>query len=537
MTLPRWLTGGSRPQGGHPSWVRWASLALLLVSVGLAVALLSSDSSDVVARVKRIDGDVQRDHRGNENAWQPAALGDELSFGDAVRTGASARASVVLADGSALDLDPDTTVRFMADAQQSARFRVDTGLAMFEATGAGSSIATSTGLVRVDPRSRVRIVADAAGLRMEVSFGRASFIDANEAAQSLLPGDELVVRRGEKKATVLRREDEGPRPGDDLRDPRLLASANSALDTQDIYDDAGAEAEAKPVVPAPIPAAPQRADVTLRAGEYATIHQPRAGSTHVRLRLEDACNHQPAIVETAGPKGRFRPAAQGATPVFTARPGTTRYRVRCENKPGKVAVAGSIRVIRDAAVRRVPLRPPTNGLDLDGRRYTVMYQNRLPSVIARYTKVPAGARSRVVVQSGTRLRTYEGEGNSVKIVSGQLEDGVHVVFLETLDGKVKSPETTLRIAFDNAAPTASFDQRGTLERDANGHAQLSGVVPQGARVSLEGQVLVVDASGRFSGNAVVQGTDAAVALRVEHPRAGLHYYVRHVAGAGESVTR
>jgi hypothetical protein len=517
------------------SSLRRASVVLLFVSVAAIAALLTRQGDDVVARVKRTAGDVLRDHRGSENAWSAAHLDDALSFGDALRTGNKATASVVLADGSALDLEPDTTVRFLADAQQPGRFRVDTGLAMFESSGAGSSIATSTGLVRVDPRSRVRIVADENGLHMEVSFGRASFIDADQASQSLNPGDELVVKRGEKKPTVLHSDaPKGPTPGDDLASKKLLAS-NGSIDT-DLYEKVAPEppAEVAPApAPAPVfPALPQlsRADVTLRAGENATIHQPLAGATNVRLRLEDHCEHGNAIVEVSGMKGRFRPVATGSTPVFTARGGSTRYRVRCENKPGKVAVAGVLRVIRDAAVRRVPLRPPTNALDLDGRRYTVMYQNRLPSVVARFSKVPSGARSRVVVQSGTRMRTYEGEGNSVKIVSGQLEDGEHVVFLETLDGKFKSPETTLRISFDNAAPTASFDQRGTLERDASGRAQLSGVVPQGARVSLEGQVLVVDASGRFSGNAVVTGNDSAVALRVEHPRAGLHYYVRHVAG-------
>jgi hypothetical protein len=517
------------------SWIRRASVVLLLVSVAVIAALFTPSDDDVVARVKRIEGEVVRDHRGSENDWQAAHLDDTLSFGDALRTAPKATASVVLADGSALDLEPGTTVRFMANAREAGRFRVDTGLAMFESTGAGASIATSTGLVRIDPRSRVRIVADENGLHMEVSFGRASFIDADQAAKELLPGDELVVRRGEKKPTVLKSEPQGPAPGDDLASKKLLASAGTAIDT-DLYPEDAKPAEVAPA-PAPAPAFPQlaRADVTLRAGEHATIHQPRAGATHVRLRLEDHCDHGSAIVEVAGMKGRFKAVASGTTPIFSARAGATRYRVRCENKPGKIAVAGTLRVIRDAAVRRVPLRPPTNALDLDGRRYTVMYQNRLPSVMARFSKVPSGARSRVVVQSGARMRTYEGEGNSVKIVSGQLEDGVHVVFLETLDGKFKSPETTLRIAFDNAAPTASFDQRGTLERDGSGRAQLSGVVPQGARVSLEGQVLVVDASGRFSGNAVVSGADSAVALRVEHPRAGLHYYVRHVAG--ETVAR
>jgi hypothetical protein len=49
-------------------------------------------------------------------------------------------------------------------------------------------------------------------------------------------------------------------------------------------------------------------------------------------------------------------------------------------------------------------------------------------------------------------------------------------------------------------------------------------------VSLEGQPLTVDFSGRFAASAVPKEQDSGVALRVEHPRAGLHYYVRRFDG-------
>jgi hypothetical protein len=517
-------------------WTRWGSLAVALLAAVTVVKVLLNRPGHAVATVKRTAGQVQRDEHEHEGEWQAAGVGDQLSFGDAVRTGVKSTASVVLADGSALELEPSTLVRFTSDPKKDVRFSVDTGLAMFESTGESLAIATSTGLVRVAARSRVRITQDASGLRMEVSFGRASFVDTNRAPEALMPGDELVMPKGEKTPTVKRAEanklDDGPQPGDTLPgDQPLLASAET-IDLE-VYRDADARSGMPhPVLPPPL----TTADVTLRAGEYATVHHPAASAANVRLRVDDVCDEHEAIVEVANRRGVFRPQAMGAgSVIIAAKPGTTRYRVKCANRPTKVASHGQLRIIRDAAVRRVPLKPPTNSVDLDGRRYTVLYQNRLPSVMARYSKVPAGARSRVVVQSGSRLRTYEGEGNTVKIVSGQLEDGEHTVFLETIDGKVRSPSTTLRIAFDNAAPTASFDQRGKLERDAEGRTHVSGIVPQGARVSLDGQALTVDGSGRFSGEAMVASGEGVVALRVEHPRAGLHYYLRRVAG--ESATR
>ena len=511
-------------------WTRWGSLAVALLAAITVAKVLLTRPGQAIATVKATAGQVQRDQHEHEGQWEAAAPGDQLSFGDAVKTGAHSTASVVLADGSALDLEPNTLVRFTSDPKKDVRFSVDTGLAMFESTGDSMAIATSTGLVRVAARSRVRITQDQSGLRMEVSFGKASFVDTNRAPESLMPGDELLMPKGDEKPTVKRAEapkEEGPQPGDALPgDQPLLASAEN-IDLE-VYRDA----DAKPGLPRPaLPPAPATADVTLRAGEYATVHHPASSAANVRLRVDNLCDKNEAIVEVANKRGVFKPQAMGVGAVIiAAKPGSTRYRVKCANKPGKVASNGQLRVIRDAAVRRVPLKPPTNGVDLDGRRYTVLYQNRLPSVIARYGKVPAGARSRVVVQSGSRMRTYEGEGNSVKIVSGQLEDGEHTVFLETIDGKVRSPSTTLRIAFDNAAPTASFDQRGKLERDADGKTHVSGIVPQGARVSLDGQALTVDGSGRFSGEAMVETGEGVVALRVEHPRAGLHYYLRRVAG-------
>lgn len=529
------------------NWLKAGALLLALLTAAYC-ALLGDGAGQVVATVKSTSGEVLREERDAEGVWRTASVGDELFFGDALRTGADAHATAVLADGSALDLDPNTIVRFLdnAGAEKEPQFRVDTGLAMFESTGQEVSFATATGLVRVAPRSRVRVSHDAVGMHMEVSFGKASFIDETAAAHALQPGDELLLKLGERRATVAPK---GKiKPGDDLAAQLLVGTARPGIDTELSFDgDAGDEDPEVTIGEVELVRTAQRgasgnaggegvspgltrADVTVRAGEYATIHHATKGATRVRVNFANHCDDGVGTLEVKGSRGPYKPAGTNTNAViFAAKPGVTRYRVRCENQPKKIAVQGTVRVVRDAAVRRVPLRPPTNGVDLDGRRYTVLYQNRLPSVIARYSKVPSGARSRVVVQSGERMRTYEGEGNSVKIVSGQLEDGEHEMFLETLDGKIRSPKTTLRIAFDNAAPTASFDQRGMLERDASGRALVSGVVPQGARVSLEGQALTVDPSGRFSGEAVVD-SGGAVSLRVEHPHAGLHYYVRQVAG-------
>jgi hypothetical protein len=254
----------------------------------------------------------------------------------------------------------------------------------------------------------------------------------------------------------------------------------------------------------------------------------------VRVSFQHLCGERSAIVDVAGLRGQYKPRVAGAgAAVFRAGVGMTRYRVRCADQEGaaaKVVASGRVRVVRDAAVRRVPLKPPTNVVDLDGRRYTVMYQNRLPSVVVR---APGKGAGRMVIKSGSRLRTLEAVGGAASLASGELGDGQHEVFFESVDGRSRTQVTRLSIAFDNAAPMASIDQQGDVAPDDAGHVHLTGVVPLGSRVSLEGQALKVDGVGRFSASAVPGVADSAVSLRVEHPRAGLHYYVRRVQGAGQ----
>ncbi len=48
----------------------------------------------------------------------------------------------------------------------------------------------------------------------------------------------------------------------------------------------------------------------------------------------------------------------------------------------------------------------------------------------------------------------------------------------------------------------------------------------GAKVSVGGQPIAVDAHGRFRTEASPLGGDEAVGVRLEHPRTGVHYYVR-----------
>jgi hypothetical protein len=506
--------------------------ALIWVACGLFVAVAASliyerlTASNVVATIASTSGVVTRDFVEHEQRWSPASVGEELHVGDAVKTDGRSTALLALRDGATLSMEPDTVVRFSTHRPDgSSDFRVEAGEAGLE-TGVGAvRIETAFGLLSLERNSVVRIRQQGTAARLRVDMGRASFIDPSRAAQTMLPGDELTVENGqsprlEKKGDKDAAEDEKPAPP-------LLASTQ-LVDVE--LNGAAHQEELRPKLSLPIP--PSRADVSVRAGENATVHDPSRG-TNARIRFERVCESGEGVIEVGQGKGRFVPRAAGEdAALITLAAGLNRYRVRCV-LPGvanaRIVASGAIRVVRDAALRRVPLRPPSNTIDLDGRKYTVLYQNRLPSVVLRAPQaVPAG--TRMTVKNGSRTRTYELRGDSHTLASGEIGDGTYEIALESA-GKTLS-STVLRIAFDNAAPMASLDQQGTLLRDDAGHVHLSGVVPLGSEVSLEGQALTVDIVGRFAASASPSKHDSGVALRVAHPHAGIHYYLRQVDESG-----
>jgi hypothetical protein len=100
-----------------------------------------------------------------------------------------------------------------------------------------------------------------------------------------------------------------------------------------------------------------------------------------------------------------------------------------------------------------------------------------------------------------------------------LKEGTFVLWYQATGDK-QSPKTTVSLRFDNAAPTAQFFRTSAID----------GVTVDGAKVSVGGQPLAVDAQGRFHAALAPPEGDGAVAVRLEHPRTGVHYYVRRRGG-------
>jgi hypothetical protein len=157
----------------------------------------------------------------------------------------------------------------------------------------------------------------------------------------------------------------------------------------------------------------------------------------------------------------------------------------------------------------------------------VLFQTRLPELTLAW---PAGP----LATTGLELHLDAGAGDRVvqsasptrPLPTGTVKEGTYTFWYRAPDGK-QSPKTTLSVRFDNAAPTAQFFPTSAgASKSPHGAIAVDGVTVEGAKVSVGGQPLAVDVHGRFRVEAAPLDGDDAIAVRLEHPRTGIHYYVR-----------
>jgi hypothetical protein len=157
-----------------------------------------------------------------------------------------------------------------------------------------------------------------------------------------------------------------------------------------------------------------------------------------------------------------------------------------------------------------------------------MYQNQLPSVSLAWSKAPSSGSFSLVHRSNGGQRRYKVGSAAYSFRSGSLQEGQHVFYFEG-GGKV-SRQTTVRIRFDNKAPTASLKTPANLNVAQGEKVIIAGVAQPGWKVEINGKAAKVDGEQRFSQEAEMPGGERALAVRLTHPRRGTHIYVRRAAG-------
>ncbi len=480
-----------------------------------------------VARLETAGGAVERQRGGQ---WAAAAVGTPFAVGDAVRTGAGATARVRFLGGKILRLGENAMVRFVAgSAPQTPAVGIDLGEADVEGDGV-FEVATPRGLARLESGSRMTVRATGASVKYEILVGAATLVGDDKVKWGAGEGIEIAVggARLERYKVLV---------GATVIEPRAAPTATTPA-TAGIAEKSQPGAEPGP---ADEPGAgdgtvePTVADVTLPAGESAMIHD-RHATVAVRIAFETHCPGG-GVLELGGTERgdrafrRPRQRIAGKTAgVLMLPPGSHRYRVACGAGHGRPVAAGILVFRRDSGTAPVPRTAPSNVIDADGRRYTVLYQNRLPALTLVWPNPPKSSELVLHVESNGKEREFRTTSTRHILPSGTVAEGEHRLWFVAADGKVESLKTALTVRFDNAAAAAQLQAPEDGGRWSGPEVEVIGIALEGSTVTVAGKPLATDSHGRFRGQAAPPGaSDRAIAVRLEHPRSGVHYYVRRMA--------
>lgn len=599
-----------------------------------------------LARLQEVGGDVQRDFAAAVAVWRVAAIGAAFEFGDAVRTGSAATATVVFDDEARLRLEPATTVRFVRELTHGAEatLHIEHGSVLVETTKAAIIVQTDLGPAVIQPGAVVRAVRKESGMRLLVEVGAAQLDPGGPNERSLPAGHTIEVAIGAAVVDVVASRTAGALTA---TSPAASASAFDELQVVAKVNNGSAlmahkgKSVALATVPQPVPSGALlrlkgTAEVTLSQGSReATLVGPgvytvgegeqwlkadeglvslrgngvmvlpggwikavgegptwveiirhgqstdvfvRAGGASVqqgeeRLLLETA---QGAHLDGRGARvvGRGVPyrdfgVAAGASVVFhNAEPptavgfdfegkcehlgvvevlvgkevsswasgiasanlelptGSHAYRLRCLSPAGvwsETGVSGRVVGYADSGATQLPNYAPSNAVNADGRKYTLLYQNRLPSVTVQWPNAPS-ADSYTLTHTGEGgVKTVTTKTPRYNYPSGALGEGQHGFQFRSSLGRT-SRKSIATIQFDNAAPKASISSPANGGFAANADVDVKGIALPGWDVLAQGQHLSTDAHGRFSGR--VTASERGVLFTFSHSKRGAHFYIR-----------
>lgn len=460
-------------------WVATANIACEKCAVGSVGAL------------REKQGGVDRDFALERDKWHVAEQGARFRPGDGLKTAPKGSARLALRDGSVIELEEDTLVRFLRrdGGTQESALDVLLGVAAFEVAPSGGTLTTSLGTARLEGGSRLTLERIQDSLSLSVQRGAAQV--------AALDGSSFELEAGERV---------------------ILAEHSVKIELAERRRAQGAEATPSP---SPSEVSLPSGEVDLVAGGSLVIHDPEP-PVKVRLLFGAICDE--ATVRISGSsvaESRGRRAITEALPQ-----GTYSYSVHCLEQ-GQVAAAptqsGTIAVLADAGVAAPSAQGPSALIEVNGRQYTVLYQDQLPQVTLRWPDAPADASDlKLHLSSQGRTRTLASSSSSYGFASGALAEGTYQAYFS--GGGRSSERSVIAIAFDPAAPIVSLSS--PQGNPAPGSVvSVEGSALPGWTVALDGQPLGQDARGRFS---VTQRMPEAgpLVLEASHPERGRHAYLR-----------
>jgi len=483
-------------------------LAVAAVSLGLTLGT-ACRRQPTVATALEVAGIAERASGGG--AWSAALPGTTFAIGDTLRTGTASRARLGLPGGGVIRVGENARLRFQRGAlvgQQAPDIAVDLGSAEVEEPASELSIVTLLGPARVERGARVRVRADGQTTSLEVVVGRAVMLESGQEVAvdaghgvrihignpeiqrfAFRVGDAVVEAEGPSRAAAAGAADAGTAPP--------VAAADEAAGADGAARGAEPPAGPGPAAgdegPRPAHAETGRADITLTAGESATVHDGHP-SAAIRLRTDAVCPDREAIVELGG-HGHHHERFSGAEAVVVRlKPGSRSYTVRCasDGARAKPRASGVLSLHRDTGDVPLARRAPLDVIDADGRHYTVLFQTRLPLLTLAWPAAPGDAQLELHLASSDGERVVDSASPRRPLPAGTFREGTYTFWYRAADGK-QSPKTSVSVRFDNAAPTAQFFRAPSGTGNGSPRAiAVDGVTVDGAKVSVGGQPVAVD---------------------------------------------
>jgi len=481
-------------------------------ALGLSVWLVCAVScrqcgAEVVAEIASARGDVQRDHHAYPGQFTHASVSEALHLGDGLRTGPRSEAELKLFPDGVARIQERTLVRFMSERPSDGveRLTIEEGVIELDAAAVDLELDTGHGIARIKSGGSIRVRAnEPQDVQLDVLVGRVAIERTGQATESAVQGQTVAL------ATPSNVVDQAAAPAEPTPSD---ARGDGVEPGEESDDDAAVE-----IV--------QDIDFKLNGLENAIVHVPTLPIS-VAFPI-GACAQTRTIEIGAGSKRRALKADPNATELaIRLRAGAQKLRIRCGPDEREM----SLRVVRDAATQELPRTAPEVDVAADGRRYTVRYQNLLPAVAFSWPGAPAAVGYELLLRRkpGRELR-FDAAKAQRQLRSGELAEGEYTFSFRTTSGATsaaRSPDSTLKISFDNTARSAYLSSPPEGAETAGAIAIAGGALVR-SEVSVGGVPLQADSQGRFAATLPHSPSEHAIAVRVSHPSTGVHYYVRRL---------
>jgi hypothetical protein len=492
-------------------------------AVGFGTAVLEPHGR---ARVERgpdgetIDvtfGMVQLEDDTTAGPGQRVTIPDRGRATIAVMTGSSGSAAEVVGDvmsitvtgkpvhvtrgGADTTIDPGT---HSLDAQAALVVPAD---ASVEVTHKGARVAT---------KGAARLTIGEDLLHLDIASGAVALHAADGDVVAIVPGGKIVVHDGGDTSADV-----------SAKDGTAIDDVHGKTDVAGKHGQA-ALADGESIVLAPdgtlekLAPPPQQTEVAIAAGELVVIHDAHA-PVAVHVDFTQTCLGA-SVVEVARDRSFKRVIARSrATGAANATvpAGSFVYRVRCDAGGG---AQGTIQVVRDSGRAQLPRAAARTTVEMDGREYTILYQNLLPELTLSWQRAPKrGGYAFVIKPKQGKQHRYTSASADLSLRAGEVLEGNYTVWGEA-DGGGKSEESRIVIEFDNATPSASIDSVEVKD----GKVRVKGSVLDGSTVSAAGAPVELDRHRRFETEVAPRASEDGVSIRIAHPKLGIHYFVTRV---------